>query len=239
MKYQPYLFILCSAAILSSCFDESNDNFDTDGDGMLDKYDACPFDPNKYDSPGECGCGNIERVIGDEVRCLYNIDGDRDHDGVIDEEDECPDKPFKFLPGYCGCERYDLDKDNDGALDFCEMLPGDDEHAFDDIVFPDECPNSPKIVPGFCDCGYDDLDNDGDGYIDGCGKGAVLPDAFPDRCPNDKDKHERGICGCGVPDIDSDNDLVFDCLDQCPNDSEKRIPGICGCGEPETDSDND
>ena len=239
MKYQPYLFILCSAAILSSCFDESNDNFDTDGDGMLDKYDACPYDPNKYDSPGECGCGNVERVIGDEVRCLYNIAGDRDQDGVVDEEDECPDKPFKFLPGYCGCERYDLDKDNDGALDFCEMLPGDDEHAFDDIVFPDECPNSPKIVPGFCDCGYDDLDNDGDGYIDGCGKGAVRPDAFPDRCPNDKDKHERGICGCGVPDIDSDNDLVFDCLDQCPNDSEKRIPGICGCGEPETDSDND
>lgn len=239
MKALPFLYILSSALMLSSCFSESSDNFDTDGDGMLDKYDACPFDPNKYASEGKCGCGNIERTIGDEVRCIYNVAGDSDFDGVADSEDDCPNKPFKFTPGYCGCERYDLDADNDGVVDSCEMLPDDDENTFKDMTFPDKCPGKPKIVPGFCDCDYADLDSDGDTYVDDCEKGAVLPDVFPDRCPTDRDKHERGICGCGTPDDDSDGDDSPDCIDECPNDPEKIVAGLCGCGESETDTDHD
>ena len=124
MKYHPYLYIICASFLLTSCFSDDDAGFDTDGDGMLDKYDACPFDPNKFIEAGPCGCGNIENYVGDEVHCLYHIDGDSDQDGVIDSEDECPNKPFKYKPGVCGCDRYDFDNDNDGAIDACESLPG-------------------------------------------------------------------------------------------------------------------
>ncbi|MBK8268401.1 MAG: thrombospondin type 3 repeat-containing protein [Planctomycetes bacterium] len=49
---------------------------DTDGDGVDDTLDECPFDSSKT-TEGICGC-NIP-------------DDDRDNDGVIDCIDNCPD----------------------------------------------------------------------------------------------------------------------------------------------------
>ena len=237
MKNHPYLYILCASLLLTSCFSDENSGYDMDGDGMLDKYDACPFDPNKFLEKGECGCGNVEFYVGDEVRCLYSIEGDSDQDGLIDSEDNCPNKPFKYQPGVCGCDRYDFDMDNDGAVDTCESLPGDTSETLAQIPVPDKCPGKPKIVEGFCGCEHPDLDKDGDGYIDGCEGTDESAIAFPDECGSNQRLQVKGICGCD--DTDSDDDGTLDCADLCPNDPQKDTPGICGCGVADTDDDED
>ena len=237
MKYHPYLYIICASFLLTSCFSDDDAGFDTDGDGMLDKYDACPFDPNKFIEAGPCGCGNIENYVGDEVHCLYHIDGDSDQDGVIDSEDECPNKPFKYKPGVCGCDRYDFDNDNDGAIDACESLPDDDSETQKQFTFPDQCPGSSKILEGFCGCDHPDLDNDKDGYIDGCGSIDDANIKFPDECKDNPRLQVKGVCGCD--DTDADNDGTPDCADLCPDDPDKQHPGVCGCGTADVDDDED
>ena len=240
MKFHKHIIFLISSLMLSACSLDSSSDFDSDGDGMIDKKDACPFDPNKFIDAGECGCGNTERIINGEVRCIYNTVGDNDNDGVVDKEDECPNKPFKYHPGICGCDRYDLDEDGDGAIDACETLPEDADTPFTPPTFPDLCPqNAKKILPGTCGCDVEDLDIDHDGYTDGCSNTNSGILIFPDQCENDSNKHVPGICGCGTPDTDSDGDKVSDCLDGCPTDPTKIAPLVCGCGVPDTDTDGD
>jgi len=56
-------------------------NADSDNDGLLDCYDECSQDPEKF-VPGECGCGNQE---------------------IENCGDTCPEDPLKTSPGECGC----------------------------------------------------------------------------------------------------------------------------------------
>lgn len=65
---------------------------DTDGDGVLDGSDGCPFD-QAFASPGPCGCGVPAT--------------DADNDGTPDCIDECPNNPLKTSPGLCGCDAID------------------------------------------------------------------------------------------------------------------------------------
>jgi len=69
------------------------EDFDQDG-YVCPEHDACPFDPNKWLSPGVCGCG------------VPDIDSDGDgYDNCIDA---CPYDPHKWLsPGLCGCGNPD------------------------------------------------------------------------------------------------------------------------------------
>lgn len=121
--------------------------------------------------------------------------------------DFCPDNTDKKVPGLCGCDKSDVDTDNDGTPDCLDGCPND--HA--------------KIVPGVCGCGEDDTLDANHNLVPDC------LDKNADQCPEDKDKTEPGICGCGVSDVDSDNDGVMDCFDPCHQDASKILAGVCGC----------
>jgi hypothetical protein len=72
----------------NDCDGQTDEGFDSDGDGTADCSDGCPDDPDKT-AAGTCGCGIA--------------DTDTDEDGVADCADECPVDPNKALPGICGC----------------------------------------------------------------------------------------------------------------------------------------
>jgi hypothetical protein len=208
----------------------TQDDTDSDGDGVPDNLDGCPEDADKIE-PGQCGCGVA--------------DTDSDSDGVADCNDQCPEDADKAEPGQCGCGVADTDSDSDGVADCNDQCPEDagktepgqcgcgvaDTDTDSDGVLDcnDQCPeDADKTEPGVCGCGVSDVDGDNDG----------TPDCN-DQCPEDADKAEPGQCGCGVADTDSDSDGVADCNDQCPDDADKTAPGQCGCGEEDTDTDSD
>ena len=247
--YTPF-FMLCTALLLTSCHYEINITNDTDGDGVVDDLDGCPDDPKKIEA-GNCGCGKSEETVNidGQLYCLYPEDEnrDKDRDGVANNDDLCPNKAFKYTPGFCGCDRYDLDLDMDGIVDTCEPLDGDASPYIPEDGLPDGCPKDRnKTKPGICGCGVEDIDQDGDEFIDSCGENGPQIVLFPDRCPNDPQKQKPGICGCGIPDDDEDEDKAIFCgenhpntTDHCPDDHGKTEPGICGCGIPDDDDDAD
>ncbi len=237
---------------------------DSDGDGVRDGVDACPLDPAKSVSAGQCGCGVS--------------DVDTDADGTADCNDECDTDPGKTVPGVCGCDVSDADGDGDGtpdchdacATDPNKTAPGQcgcgvadtDTDGDGTADCHDACASDPnKTAPGTCGCGVADTDTDGDGFpncidacpIDpaktvpgqcGCGVSDVDTDGdgtadCHDTCPLDPFKIAPGVCGCGTADLDGDGDGFPDCIDACPADPAKTVPGQCGCGVADTDSDND
>ncbi len=91
---------------------------DRDGDGVSDKADECPGEPEDIDGwEDDDGCP----------------DPDNDGDGVLDTEDECPDRPetLNGTDDKDGCPDAAGDRDGDGFLD--------DE---------DDCPTQPETVNG-------------------------------------------------------------------------------------------
>jgi OOP family OmpA-OmpF porin len=109
---------------------------DRDGDGILDRDDACPTEPEDRDG------------VEDDDGCPE--DQDTDGDGISDANDTCPLEP-EDADGYLdedGCP--DPDDDLDGILDADDRCPRDPEdrdgHEDDD--------------------GCSDVDNDGDGFQD-------------------------------------------------------------------------
>ncbi len=119
---------------------------DTDGDGILDKDDACPEVPGiATDDPKTNGCPPP---------------GDRDGDGVLDKDDACPDVKGEKTddPKTNGCPPADRDKDTIlDRDDACPDEPGvktDDpktngcpppkDRDGDKILDPDDaCPDQP------------------------------------------------------------------------------------------------
>ena len=89
---------------------------DSDGDGLNDFVDPCPFSPslNDYDSDG---CSNAE-------------DDDDDNDGVLDDVDDCPQGSIGFHLNDLdedGCsDSEDLDIDGDGLDNIAEGAVGSD-----------------------------------------------------------------------------------------------------------------
>jgi outer membrane protein OmpA-like peptidoglycan-associated protein len=124
---------------------------DTDGDGIPDEYDACPYD--KEDGIGDANDG-----------CPTN---DRDGDGIPDKIDKCPDDP-EDKDGFQdkdGCP--DPDNDQDGIPDKKDLCPNDpeDKDGFEDKDgcpdpdndkdqipdVTDKCPNEPETYNGYQD----------------------------------------------------------------------------------------
>nr|WP_179955497.1 thrombospondin type 3 repeat-containing protein [Chondromyces crocatus] len=180
---------------------------DTDGDGVLDRDDACPDVPEDRDG------------FQDSDGCP---DPDNDGDGIPDALDRCRDAP-EDRDGFQdedGCP--DLDDDGDGIpddTDQCRNQPEDRDGFQDEDGCPDPdndgdgipdehdlCPNGAEDFDGFKDeDGCPDPDNDLD----------QIPDER-DLCPDAKEDLDGFQDDDGCPDLDNDEDGVPDLEDACP-----------------------
>jgi outer membrane protein OmpA-like peptidoglycan-associated protein len=179
---------------------------DSDGDGVLDRDDKCPNEPEDIDGFQDAdGCP----------------DPDNDGDGIPDVRDKCRDEPEDF-DGHQdadGCP--DKDDDGDGIpdeLDKCRNEPED----FDGFQDHDGCPDPDNDGDGIPDARdkCPNMAEDKNGYQDedGCPEGG--PKAEGDAVPN--------------PNPDADQDGIPDAVDKCPNEPE-TINGVedeDGCPEP-------
>ncbi len=165
---------------------------DQDYDGILDKVDECPLDPEDWD-----GFEDIEGCP----------DYDNDRDGVLDEDDDCPlvaededdwededgcpedDNDSDGLVDWeddCPLEREDQDgyRDGDGCPDY-----DNDQDGVDDLR--DSCPNHPEDLDGFEDeDGCEEPDNDLDGIADLVDACELEPESYngfedADGCPDE------------------------------------------------------
>jgi outer membrane protein OmpA-like peptidoglycan-associated protein len=166
---------------------------DADDDGIEDKVDKCPDDPEDFDGfEDEDGCPDL----------------DNDGDGIADAQDACPDlaEDFDGFEDEDGCP--DLDNDGDGIPDVEDRCPNDPEdfdgfedgdgcpdvmQDSDDDGIPDDmdkCPLKPEDLDGFQDeDGCPDLDNDLDGILD-----------VDDQCPNEPETFNGYMDEDGCPD---------------------------------------
>ena len=189
--------------------------YDRDGDGILDRVDACPDVPEDFDGFEDTdGCPDL----------------DNDKDGIVDVSDgevqangfgACMNDP-EDKDGFedaDGCPDVDNDKDgvldvSDGARDFSGFGKcrdqAEDKDAYED---EDGCP---------------DLDNDNDGVPD-LADGAVDATGFG-RCRNDAEDKDGFEDKDGCPDPDNDKDGVLDLVDGA-----KDASGFGSCRDlPET-----
>ena len=177
---------------------------DRDGDGLVDREDACPDVPGSSALAG-CPDSDGDGIADREDQCpsvagLVALGGcpDTDGDGIMDSQDACPTEGGLVV--FNGCP----DTDGDGLMDR-----------------EDACPNEkgPEALNG-CP------DSDGDGLADGqdaCPTLAGLaslngcPDTDGDGVADQDDTcpTEKGLVALsGCP--DSDGDGVADRLDKCP-----------------------
>lgn len=164
---------------------------DSDHDGIPDKEDLCPNEPEDVDNfQDQDGCPDNDNDgdgIYDAVDKCPNVaedkdgfedqDGcpepDNDKDGIPDLQDKCPNEPEDMdgFEDYDGCP--DIDNDKDGIPDQ-----------------QDKCPNQAEDKDGFEDQdGCPDPDNDQD----------KIPDVN-DKCPNEPETYNGFEDGDGCPD---------------------------------------
>jgi hypothetical protein len=143
---------------------------DSDGDGVSDGEDNCPWVPNpdQTDSDGD-GLGDV----CDNCPEVYNPNQrDRDSDGVGDVCDNCP-----------GVDNPDqADGDSDGVGDVCDNCPtvyNPDQRDSDGDGLGNACDNCPRVH------NPDQADRDGDGVGDVCDN---CPEVYnPDQRDSDHD----------------------------------------------------
>ena len=164
---------------------------DQDGDGVRDRDDLCPADPEDLDGFQDAdGCPDYDNdadgvpdILDGAPNDPEDYDGfedrdgvpdrDNDQDGVPDREDLCPDEA-EDLDGHNdddGCPDDFADRDGDGvedALDGCPDEPEDQDGFEDD----DGCPEADNDLDGLPDdldeCPDEAEDYDGDADDDGC-----------------------------------------------------------------------
>ena len=166
---------------------------DRDGDGVRDRHDRCPDEPEDPDGfRDEDGCpdrdndadGIPDRQDGapdqrEDYDGFRDEDGvpdpDNDLDGIPDVRDLCPDEP----------EDFDGRHDDDGCPDEVQDADGDGVEDRDDA-----CPEEAEDRDGFADDdGCPDPDNDLDGIPDG-----------EDACPDDAETYNGVDDQDGCPD---------------------------------------
>ena len=177
---------------------------DSDGDGVEDTIDECPYDADN-DADNDGVCGDVDQCPG------FNDNADADGDGIADGCDSCSSDVNKTKPGICGCGVADTDSDGDGTADCNDICPADPY----------------KIEAGICGCGLADTDSDDDGIAD-------CNDACPEGAVNDADNDgvcdEADQCAGFDDNLDADGDNIADGCDACPNDApnDPDNDGICG-----------
>ena len=171
---------------------------DRDGDGIVDREDQCPDDPEDLDGFEDTdGCPDL----------------DNDKDGILDPDDQCPNDP-EDKDGFedaNGCP--DPDNDKDGILDPDDQCPNEaeDKDGFEDangcpdpdndgdgiLDVDDKCPNEPEDKDGWQDAdGCPDPDNDNDKILD-----------VDDKCPNEPETVNGKDDEDGCPD---EGDVVLE-----------------------------
>lgn len=147
---------------------------DGDGDGIADKEDGCPTEPEDKD-------GYL-----DDDGCP---DADNDGDGIQDGADKCPNNPEDMdgVEDTDGCP--DTDNDGDGIQDGYDSCPAEPEDMDGDRD-EDGCPDDDRDRDGVPDatdkCPNDPEDTDGLGDEDGCPETDFDGDGVPDdedQCP--------------------------------------------------------
>jgi len=130
---------------------------DRDGDGILDRHDECPDEPEDEDGyQDDDGCPDLDNDgdgipdVDDEcpdTKGPRGNDGcpvnDRDGDGIVNAKDECPDEP-EDEDGYQdedGCP--DPDNDGDGIPDETDDCPMEPETR-NGVADEDGCPDESK-----------------------------------------------------------------------------------------------
>jgi outer membrane protein OmpA-like peptidoglycan-associated protein len=135
---------------------------DRDGDGLADKQDSCPDEPENYNGfRDEDGCPEDPDTDGDGIadsidQCVLepedkdnylDEDGcpeiDNDLDGIADTSDKCPDEP-EDPDGYeddDGCP--DPDNDKDTVADLLDQCPNEIGSTDKE---PLGCPTKPALV---------------------------------------------------------------------------------------------
>ncbi len=127
------------------------DDKDTDGDGIPDRLDKCPTEPEDKDG------------FQDEDGCP---DPDNDNDGIPDVSDKCPNDP-EDVDGFQdqdGCP--DPDNDNDGFSDKIDKCPNEPEDV-DGFEDDDGCPDPDNDGDGILDVN-DKCPNEKGDPPDGC-----------------------------------------------------------------------
>lgn len=137
---------------------------DTDNDGILDKYDADPLNPEDFDGfededgapdPDNDGDGILD-VDDKEPNLAEDIDGfededgvpdpDNDGDGILDVDDKEPDLAEDFDGFEDEDGAPDLDNDGDGILDVDDKCP-DEPETMNGYMDEDGCPDKkPEII---------------------------------------------------------------------------------------------
>jgi len=214
---------------------------DSDGDGIKDGVDNCPFDanPSQLNSDGDAG-GDV-------------CDPDDDNDSEKDETDCAPKDPFinHLMPEICDGVDNNCDGqiDEDGAEGCIPLYKDEDgdkfgvyetkqclcEGTFDDAVvkFGDCNDFDPTISPGAGEI-CDDIDNDCDGVVDeGCDEDGdgwcniyIPVVGFPNTCP-----FGPGDCYDGSAEINPS--MLEDPGDGVDNNCDGQVdegmscPGVC------------
>ena len=142
---------------------------DRDDDGLVDKDDQCPDEPETVNAyKDDDGCPEIDTdkdgIFDDSDRCkdtpedidmFQDEDGcpeeDNDNDGFLDAEDKCPNNPEDY-DGYRdqdGCPEETGDADGDGILDdvdACVDQPETKNNYLDKDGCPDRVPKNVRIT---------------------------------------------------------------------------------------------
>ena len=217
--------------------DDPNEWDDTDDDGVGDNSDAFPEDPNEYiDSDGDGVGDNSDEFLWDPTESV-----DTDGDGYGDNSDAFPEDPNEWVDtdeDGTG-DNADSDADGDGVDDDVDDSDGDG--VYDDADdFPYDA-NETTDTDGdgvgdnsdaFPDDASEWLDTDGDGIGDNSDT-----DADGDGTPNDLDDFPLN----SGESTDSDGDGVGDQEDAFPNNPNEYIDSDGdGTGDnADTDDDND
>ena len=192
---------------------------DKDGDGIVDREDACPYQPGivKFrgcpDSDGDGIPDKDDDCPNEKGKARFRGCPDTDGDGIPDKDDACPNQ--SGIVKFRGC----ADTDGDGIIDN-----------------KDSCPNQSGIAR-FRGC----ADTDGDGIPDnedaclgqkGIAKFSGCPDSDGDGIPDKDDScpNKKGIAKFrGCPDFDGDG--IPDHEDKCKRKSGLKINSGCPYNE--------